>query len=69
MNALTLIQLLLSGSINYIVHKKQMDLIIMTARNEQRDITASELDALLAEVDRVAALTDARLDAAAQLPA
>ena len=68
MNGITLVQLLLSGSINYLVHKKQVDLIITKARLEQRDILASELDALLAEVDRVAALTDERLDAAAQLP-
>ena len=53
MNVYLLIDLLLSGGINYLLQKQQIDALITLARTEQRDITLEELNSLKIERDRV----------------
>lgn len=62
MNAYLLMDLLLSGGINYLVQKQQVDALIAKARAEQRDITTEELDTLKAARDALANQTNALLD-------
>ena len=66
-NAYLLIELLLSGGINYLLQKQQVDAVINKARAEQRDITTEELNLLKSQRDAMADVTDAMLDEAAKL--
>jgi len=63
--AYMLIDLLLSGGINYLLQKQQVDALINKARAEQRDITLEELEVLKNQRAVMAAETDAMLDEAA----
>ena len=63
--AYMLIDLLLSGGINYLLQKQQVVALINKARAEQRDITLEELEVLKNQRAVMAAETDAMLDEAA----
>lgn len=62
-----LIDLLLTGGINYLIQKQQVDALINKARAEQRDITLDELALLQQQRHELAAETDRMLDEAAKL--
>jgi hypothetical protein len=53
MGSLILLELLISGGINYLLQKAQVDALIVKARLEDRDISLAELATLRLERDRV----------------
>lgn len=65
-NLYMLMDLLLSGGINYLLQKQQVDALLTKAFTEKRDILMTELATLKVERDRVSDEVFALLDAAAQ---
>ncbi len=51
--SLILLELMISGGINYLLQKQQVDALILKARMEQREITVAEVATLKVERDRV----------------
>lgn len=51
--SIILLELLISGGINYILQKQQVDAMIVKARLENREISLAELATLRLERDRV----------------
>jgi len=48
-----LLELLISGGINYLLQKQQVDALILKARAENREISLAEVATLRVERDRV----------------
>jgi hypothetical protein len=61
-NVYLLVDLVLSGGINYLLQKQQVDALLTLALTEQRDITVAELNTLKVERDRVSDEINALLD-------
>lgn len=63
-NIYLLIDLVLAGGINYLLQKAHVDALLTRAFNEQRDISADELNTLKLERDQVSDTMNAAIDAA-----
>lgn len=61
-NVYLLIDLVLSGSINYLLQKQEVDALLTLALTEKRDISVAELNTLKVERDRVSDEVNALLD-------
>lgn len=59
-----LIDLVLSGGINYLLQKAEVDALLTLALTEKRDISVTELNVLKIERDRVSDDLNAQIDAA-----
>lgn len=58
----TIIDLCLSGGINYLLEKQKVDALLTTALTEKRDVTSEELNTLKIERDRVSDEVNVLLD-------
>lgn len=63
-NIYLLLDLVLSGGINYLLQKAEVDALLTLALTEKRDITVAELNVLKVERDRVSDDLNAQIDAA-----
>jgi hypothetical protein len=61
-NVYLLIDLVLSGSINYLLQKQEVDALLTLALTEKRDISVAELNTLKVERDKVSDEVNALLD-------
>ena len=63
-NLYMLLDLVLSGGINYLLQKAEVDALLSLALAEKRDVSVAELNSLKIERDQISDDFNAKIDAA-----